>query len=67
MPQIQPMYFYGHKDALIQQTLEARRRHVTNEFNTYVVCQKSSYTPFIFSTEKGIYLLLQKYFINKYT
>ena len=61
MPQIQPMYFHRHRDTLIQQTSEARRRHVTNAFNTYVVCQKSSCTPFIFSTEKGIYLLLQKY------
>ena len=42
MPQIQPMYFHRHRDTLIQQTSEARRRHVTNAFNTYVVCQKSS-------------------------
>ena len=42
----------AHRDTLIQQTSEARRRHVTNAFNTYVVCQKSSCTPFIFSTEK---------------
>ena len=35
--------------------------------HTYVVCQKSSCTPFIFSTEKWIYLLLQKYFISKDT
>ena len=67
MPQIQPMYFHRHRDTLIQQTSEARRRHVTNAFNTYVVCQKSACTPFIFSTEKRIYLLLQKYFISKYT
>ena len=52
MPQIQPMYFHRHRDTLIQQTSEARRRHVTNAFYTYVVCQKSSCTPFIFSTEK---------------
>ena len=45
---VQPMYFYRHRDTLIQQTSEARRRHVTNAFNTYVVCQKSSCTALYF-------------------
>ena len=49
---------------LIQQTSEARRRHVTNAFNTYVVCQKSSC---IFNRKMNISAFAKVFYISKYT